>query len=82
MGVGQASIKALPIVTCASTIHMTQGPVVLIMNQYDYYGRGVQSLLLGSYLTLVLIVMINPQATKNPWLHPIGGSFLPTLLAD
>ena len=37
MGVGQASINALPLVTCAGTIHTTQGPIVLIMNQYAFY---------------------------------------------
>ena len=40
MGVGQASLNALPLVTCAGTVHATQGPVVLIMNQYAYYGKG------------------------------------------
>ena len=40
MGVGQASINTLHLVTCAGTVHMTQGPIVLIMNQYAYYGKG------------------------------------------
>ena len=39
-GVDWASINALPLVTCAGTVHMTQGPIVLIMNQYAYYGKG------------------------------------------
>ena len=40
MGVGLASIDALTSVTCAGTIHMSQGPIVLIMNQYTFYGTG------------------------------------------
>ena len=40
MGVDQASINTLPLATCTGTVHMTQGPIVLIMNQYDYYGKG------------------------------------------
>ena len=38
-GVGQASINALPLVTCAGTVHMTYGPIVLIMHLYAYYGE-------------------------------------------
>ena len=38
-GVGQASISALQLVTYTRTVHTTQGPVVLIMNQYAYYGE-------------------------------------------
>ena len=33
MGVGQASINALPLVTCAGTVHMTQGPIVTEFRQ-------------------------------------------------
>ena len=33
MGVDQASMNALRLVTCAGTIQTTQGPIVLIMNQ-------------------------------------------------
>ena len=40
MGVGQPSINALPLVTCAGTIQTTQGSIVLIMNQYTYNGKG------------------------------------------
>ena len=39
MGVGQVSLNALPLVTCDGTIHMTQDPVVLIVNQYTFYGK-------------------------------------------
>ena len=39
-GVSQASINALPLVTCVGTVHTTQGPTVLIMNQYAYYRKG------------------------------------------
>ena len=39
MGVGQASLNALLLVTSTGTVHMTQGPVVLIMNQDTYYGK-------------------------------------------
>ena len=33
MGVGKALLNKLPFVTCARTVHMTQGPIVLIMHQ-------------------------------------------------
>ena len=39
-GVGQVSLNALPLVTCAGTVHTTQGSIVPIMNQYTYFGKG------------------------------------------
>ena len=59
--VGQVSLNALQLVTCAGTTYMTQGPIVLVMNQYAYMEKVVLSILWGNYLILVLILMINPQ---------------------
>ena len=33
-------INALPLVTYVGTVHMTQGPIELIVNQYAYHGKG------------------------------------------
>ena len=48
MGVGQASQDALLLVTCTRAVHVTQGPIVLIMHQYAYYGKGME----GEYCSL------------------------------
>ena len=71
------SLNALPLLTCPGTVHMTQGPIILIMNQYAYYGKGVLSILSGNYHTLVLILMINPGhkqdiVTPNQWIIPVN----------
>ena len=57
----KSSTNALPLVTCAGTVHMTQGPIVLIMNQYAYYGKGELFIPWSNYHTLVLILMLNLQ---------------------
>ena len=33
-------LNELPFVTCAGSVHMTLGPIVLIMHPYAYYGKG------------------------------------------
>ena len=40
MGVRQTSLNALPLMTCADTLQMTQGPMAIITIQYAYYGKG------------------------------------------
>ena len=51
-GVGQVSLNALPLVTCNGTIHMTQGPVVPVMNQYAYYGKGSTVHYVGYFISV------------------------------
>ena len=81
-GVAQASINEHPLLTCAGMVHMTQGPIILIMHQYAYYGKGSTVHSIGQLSRFFLISGINPQgsqATSNE--HLIGGSFLSILLA-
>ena len=39
-GIGDSHMEDVPIVTCAGVVQTTRGPIVLIMNQYAYYGKG------------------------------------------
>ena len=84
-GVGEESINTLPLLTCSGTVHKTQGPVVLIMNQYAYYGKGSTVHSVGQVSHFGLDVddqSSSIPAISNAWLHLIGGSFLSILLMD
>ena len=39
-GIGDSHMEDVPIVTCAGVVQTTRGPIVIIMNQYAYYGKG------------------------------------------